>query len=661
MSMYSFLGNVKLSVKFGLVAAPLLFSLGYLTWNYHNTVSSLLDATESEVVGAAFVEPQMRLLSLVVSHQSAALSGSETKNLSNQIQEITSKLGRELPNTWDATRKQLNAFSQAWNKVRTVPMGATASQVNADHQQMASMLIEMIRLAADDSTMTYDPASGTYYLVSPANFQMPVMLKQLGDIRTAIGQMDDTEQGAWLNMGKAYASAGEAMVLGQDVLRSLDKAAAAGVPLTSNLKAQAEKFGAMLSELQTKIDTLSQNLSPSGINQLEGDVTGYIQSLMGFQNAIVSNLQAGLQNRLDNETGAMVAVESITGVLTALSLLIIFLTVKTSQAQVRTVKNQTEQLANGDYRAQPIVKTKDEFGSISLSIESIRKEQMQVLSDLAKAVDTLSSSAAQTFAATEQLSRSAGSQTDAAGSVAASIEELSSSIAQVSSNATRAKEIATKSGASASEGDNKVKATRKSIEDIAKASEALATRIESLGKRSEGISSIIQAIQAIAEQTNLLALNAAIEAARAGEQGRGFAVVADEVRQLSEKTAQSTRSIGDLILGIQSDTKEAVQQVSGWRDTIRLGTEDSSVASQAMEEIFSHSKETEEAVIEISQALQEQDNASKLIAGDVETISSQTAETQHATEEVQKVSRELLSLCKSLRTLSGRFKLEAQG
>jgi methyl-accepting chemotaxis protein len=232
--------------------------------------------------------------------------------------------------------------------------------------------------------------------------------------------------------------------------------------------------------------------------------------------------------------------------------------------------------------------------------------------------------------------------------VASATEELSVSVSQVSEQCRVADSLATQTGGAAQEGMTLVKNARATMENIGLASHTLGQTMEALGKRSSGISSIIQTIQDIAEQTNLLALNAAIEAARAGEQGRGFAVVADEVRKLSERTAQSTRDIADLVTAIQNDTQSAIGDVVSWKDRIAGGVELSISTEGQMEQIRQDSASTEEAIQEINQALSEQSQASQMIARQIEKIAQMTEETQSASHSVSDVAVEVKTMSEQL-------------
>ncbi len=157
----------------------------------------------------------------------------------------------------------------------------------------------------------------------------------------------------------------------------------------------------------------------------------------------------------------------------------------------------------------------------------------------------------------QQLSAAAQEQSSAASSMAATVEELTVSINHVSDNAGEAHDLSSQSGRLAQDGGQTIQASVDSMRSIAGTVQSSATRIGELGEHSERVSSIVSVIKGIADQTNLLALNAAIEAARAGEQGRGFAVVADEVRQLAQRTTNSTQEIAAMIEKIQAATQAA--------------------------------------------------------------------------------------------------------
>ena len=183
------------------------------------------------------------------------------------------------------------------------------------------------------------------------------------------------------------------------------------------------------------------------------------------------------------------------------------------------------------------------------------------------------------------------------------------------------------------------------------------SRIEELGKQSEQISSIVNVIKGIADQTNLLALNAAIEAARAGEQGRGFAVVADEVRLLAQRTTQSTTEISGMIDVILSGTVDAVGQMSTGVEQVNMGVELAGQAGTAIDTI-QHSFQQVVSVIEsISTSLHEQNAASNEVAGHIERIATMSAQNSEATRHNSEVAHELRNLSNGLNQAVSRFSL----
>jgi methyl-accepting chemotaxis protein len=241
--------------------------------------------------------------------------------------------------------------------------------------------------------------------------------------------------------------------------------------------------------------------------------------------------------------------------------------------------------------------------------------------------------------------------------MAAAIEEITVSVGHVADNAPSAQQMAVEAGGLSGQGAVAVRNAVSEMNKIADSVVRSAEVIRELGDKSAQISSIVNVIQGIAEQTNLLALNAAIEAARAGEQGRGFAVVADEVRKLAERTTTSTQQIGTMIGAIQSGTQVAVQNMEAGSAQVQEGVRLAAQAGDSMNRIELSSGNVCEAVETISSALREQNSASIQIAQSVEQIARMTEQNSAVAKESSQSAGHLERLAATLKTSVDRFKV----
>ncbi|MCU7514674.1 MAG: hypothetical protein HF300_19100, partial [Ignavibacteria bacterium] len=182
--------------------------------------------------------------------------------------------------------------------------------------------------------------------------------------------------------------------------------------------------------------------------------------------------------------------------------------------------------------------------------------------------------------------------------------------------------------------------------------------VASLSKRTEQIGEITQVIDDIADQTNLLALNAAIEAARAGEQGRGFAVVADEVRKLAERTTKATKEIADTIMSIQLEAREADSSMNDAKQAVEEGMKLTEEVSEVLGEILGGARKTTDVVLQVAAASEEQSSAAEQISKNIEGISSVTQQSAAGTEQIARAAEDLNRLTVNLQGLVSRFKLE---
>ncbi len=251
----------------------------------------------------------------------------------------------------------------------------------------------------------------------------------------------------------------------------------------------------------------------------------------------------------------------------------------------------------------------------------------ELVGEVARAADGVGGSAHSLGDGSKGLLASANAQSQAASGMAASVEELSVSITHVADNAREASAMGAQALASSHDGREVVRRTAHEMETIAEDIRSTADAVLALGEQSKQISSVVEVIREIADQTNLLALNAAIEAARAGEQGRGFAVVADEVRKLAERTSSSTREIADTIAAIVSETAAAAERMERARSRVGSGVELARQAGVALEVIDERSGSAVRVVQDIADSTQEQSAASQEIARAVERIAQMAEET----------------------------------
>jgi len=254
---------------------------------------------------------------------------------------------------------------------------------------------------------------------------------------------------------------------------------------------------------------------------------------------------------------------------------------------------------------------------------------------------------------------SAGSeqQSEAASNMAAAVEEMTVGIEEIASSASSAEGISAESGRLPSDGGAVVARTVEEMERIAVSVRESASVIQDLGDQSARISTIVNSIKEIADQTNLLALNAAIEAARAGEAGRGFAVVADEVRKLAERTAKATDEITGMVTAIQKGTDRAVETMQGGVIRVQEGVVLAGQAGHSMDQIREGASQVVRAITDISQALREQGTASTDIARNVERIAQMAEQNSNAVRDTAGTARRLENLAQQLRAEVSHFRI----
>ena len=314
-----------------------------------------------------------------------------------------------------------------------------------------------------------------------------------------------------------------------------------------------------------------------------------------------------------------------------------------------------ESIAANDLTAE--VQPKSEHDILGNSFKTMILNLTGVVRQLSNNATQLVSAATEISSSAEQMSKGAQDQAGQVNQVSSAIEEMTATIVQTSKNAGEATDASKNASDTATTGGQIVSDTIQGMQRIAAVVRESAESIGKLASSADQIGEIIGVIDDIADQTNLLALNAAIEAARAGEQGRGFAVVADEVRKLAERTGKATGEITEMIKGIQHETQEAVQSMESGIQEVDKGRELTDKAGGSLNEIVNVSQRVMDMIQQIATASEEQSAAAEQISKNIEHVSSVTKETATGAEQSAAAAEELNRQAEGLQQMVAQFRV----
>jgi twitching motility protein PilJ len=328
------------------------------------------------------------------------------------------------------------------------------------------------------------------------------------------------------------------------------------------------------------------------------------------------------------------------------------------QRSITDLLGVINQVARGDLTLRGKV-TNDALGNVVDSVNYMLDNFTKVLERVRRAAIDVANSATNILSATDEMATGATQQDQEITNTSSAVEELTVSMKQVSNNAEASAEAARRALDAAEQGNRAVRDTLEGMQRIRASVQATAKKIKSLGDRSLEISEIINVINDITEQTNLLALNAAIEAARAGEAGRGFAVVADEVRKLAEHSRSATKDIAALIKAIQAETNEAVVVMEEGTKEVEVGASLADQAGKALEAISSVVRQSAELVQEISLASKQQVRGTEGVANAMQIISNITRQASQGARQTVSTIGQVVKLSEQLNEALAQFRTPA--
>jgi methyl-accepting chemotaxis protein len=312
----------------------------------------------------------------------------------------------------------------------------------------------------------------------------------------------------------------------------------------------------------------------------------------------------------------------------------------------------------GDLTKRIAIENNDELAVLAQWFNQFMEKLQNIIVQVAASTEQIASASEEISASSTQVAQSADLQRDQTNQVATAMQEMASTVVEVSDNSNHAAGSARSAGDVARDGGRIVEETVTVIRDLADSTRETALKIEQLGGSSEKIGQIVGVINDIADQTNLLALNAAIEAARAGEQGRGFAVVADEVRKLAERTTQATKEIAGMIQTIQDETQKAVDAMQSSTRKVDAGVNTAQRAGDALQNIIQSTESVQEVVTHIATAATQQSSATEQINSSMEQIAKMVQQSAVSAQESARACQDLSNLALDLQSLVEHFKVD---
>jgi len=660
------MSRLRYPKKFALLGLVALIAITVLQVNLFQQLSKVIEPSRAELRGLTALKPMNRLVAAMQQHRglsSGVLNGNEAlkdrraskeKDVITEFATVTTSLPPGV-----ASSPQWKKINENWSEIQKDGLEWTPSENISRHTHMIDAMLSAMVAVADETQLTLDPDIDSYYLMDVVVVKLPNLIERLGQMRargTGILTKKEISKIQEIDVGTLI---GEVISTQRQQKRSLEKVMAYSANARASLEKPAGELDKAIGEVVdlVKKDILSPSFTTAPQDFFNFTTTVIDKGYAEIFDILLPELDRTIQKRTAAAQASLIATLTLT---VTMALVFAYLSVGaylSMSAGVCALGKGAELLGSGDLTGRVTCASRDELEDVANHFNHMAEQVHNLLSKVKRTSVQLGAASQSVSASATEVLSSSQAQSSAATTVAAAVEEMTVGIVQIAEHAQAAQEVSAESGQLSEEGGRIVQNTVSEMEQIADSVNQSAQIIEALGKHSEGISAIVVVIKEIADQTNLLALNAAIEAARAGEQGRGFAVVADEVRKLAERTTKSTQEIAGMIDAIQRGATDAVASMKSGVTRVADGVTLSKRAGEAIGRIREGSTRLQGDVADISTALREQSGASAEISHNVERIAQMADQNSASVNATARTARDLEQLARELNEEVRNFKV----